>query len=114
MIGTTGLSTSEEEILAKAGEKARLVYAPNMSVAVNILFAITRQVASILDDDFDIEILEMHHRNQLMHPAERPSDWAGPLPRSARSILEQKRFCREKGKLVRETGRYRICHVTRR
>ena len=69
MIGTTGLSISEEEILAKAGEKARLVYAPNMSVAVNILIAITRQVASILDDDFDIEILEMHHRNKVDAPS---------------------------------------------
>ncbi len=69
VIGTTGLSISEEEILAKAGEKARLVYAPNMSVAVNILFAITRQVASILDDDFDIEILEMHHRNKVDAPS---------------------------------------------
>ena len=69
VIGTTGLSGSEEDTLAKAGEKARVVYAPNMSVAVNILFAITRQVASILDEDFDIEIVEMHHRNKLDAPS---------------------------------------------
>jgi 4-hydroxy-tetrahydrodipicolinate reductase len=69
VIGTTGLSVSEEKILAEAGERARLVYAPNMSVAVNILFAITRQVASILDEDFDIEILEMHHRNKVDAPS---------------------------------------------
>ena len=69
VIGTTGLSVSQERILAEAGEGARLVYAPNMSVAVNILFAITRQVASILDEDFDIEIVEMHHRNKVDAPS---------------------------------------------
>ena len=61
VIGTTGLSVSEEAALAKAGEKARVVYAPNMSVAVNILFAITRQVASILDEEFDIEKIGRAH-----------------------------------------------------
>ena len=79
IIGTTGLDKGQEETLAIAGKKAPIVYAPNMSLAVNILFALTRQVARMLDDDFDIEIVEMHHR----HKVDAPSGTALGLGRAA-------------------------------
>jgi len=79
IIGTTGLDSAQEKALRAAGQKAPIVYAPNMSLAVNILFALTRQVAKMLDDDFDIEIVEMHHR----HKIDAPSGTALGLGRAA-------------------------------
>ena len=79
IIGTTGLDKGQEELLGKAGEKSPIVYAPNMSLAVNVLFALTRQVAGMLDEDFDIEIVEMHHR----HKVDAPSGTALGLGRAA-------------------------------
>ncbi len=79
VIGTTGLDAGQEQALRKAAEKTAVVYAPNMSLAVNILFALTRQVAKMLDDDFDIEIVEMHHR----HKVDAPSGTALGLGRAA-------------------------------
>ena len=79
VIGTTGLDAGQEKELRKAAEKTAIVYAPNMSLAVNILFALTRQVARMLDDEFDIEIVEMHHR----HKVDAPSGTALGLGRAA-------------------------------
>ncbi len=79
IIGTTGLDTDQEAALRVAGENARIVHAPNMSKPVNILFALTRQVAAMLDDRFDIEIVEMHHK----HKVDAPSGTALGLGRAA-------------------------------
>ncbi|MHA1109201.1 MAG: 4-hydroxy-tetrahydrodipicolinate reductase [Alphaproteobacteria bacterium] len=79
IIGTTGLDGDQERALAAAAEKIAIVHAPNMSLAVNILFALTRQVAHLLDDEFDIEIVEMHHR----HKVDAPSGTALGLGRAA-------------------------------
>ena len=79
VIGTTGLGPAEEEALRRAGERAVLVAAPNMSLAVNVLFALTRQVAGLLDDRFDVEIVEMHHK----HKVDAPSGTALGLGRAA-------------------------------
>lgn len=79
VIGTTGLSAEHEEALHRAARHTQLVYAPNMSMAVNLLFAVTRQVAGILGEEFDIEIVEMHHR----HKVDAPSGTALGLGRAA-------------------------------
>ncbi|NQU71166.1 MAG: 4-hydroxy-tetrahydrodipicolinate reductase [Rhodospirillales bacterium] len=79
VIGTTGLDAAGEAILREAGAGATIVHAPNMSKPVNILFALTRQVAALLDDRFDIEILEMHHK----HKVDAPSGTALGLGRAA-------------------------------
>ena len=69
IIGTTGLDASGEAALREAGANATIVHAPNMSKPVNILFALTRQAAAMLDDRFDIEILEMHHKHKVDAPS---------------------------------------------
>ncbi len=79
VIGTTGLDGDQEKILAVAAKKTVVMHAPNMSLAVNILFALTKQVAQMLDDEFDIEIVEMHHR----HKVDAPSGTALGLGRAA-------------------------------
>lgn len=79
IVGTTGLEPDQEAALRAAGEKTVIMHAPNMSLAVNLLFALTRQVAATLDDAFDIEIFEMHHK----HKVDAPSGTAVGLGRAA-------------------------------
>lgn len=79
VIGTTGLSEAQENEIAAVARKAVIVKAGNMSLGVNLLTALTRKVAAALDADFDIEIVEMHHR----HKIDAPSGTALMLARAA-------------------------------
>ena len=67
--GTTGLEAAHRAALEAAATKVPVVWASNMSSGVNLLFAITEQVARALDPDFDIEIVEMHHRHKVDAPS---------------------------------------------
>lgn len=69
VIGTTGLSEENEAQIAAAARHAPIVKAGNMSLGVNLLAAIARRVAEALDDDFDIEVVEMHHRDKVDAPS---------------------------------------------
>jgi 4-hydroxy-tetrahydrodipicolinate reductase len=69
VIGTTGHSAEEEAIIAKAAKRATIVKAGNFSMGVNLLVALTKRVAKTLDDDYDIEILEMHHNKKIDAPS---------------------------------------------
>jgi 4-hydroxy-tetrahydrodipicolinate reductase len=69
IIGTTGLSASDEAKIKDAARRAIIVKSGNMSLGVNLLAALTRRVAKALDDDFDIEILEMHHNRKVDAPS---------------------------------------------
>ncbi len=60
--GTTGLTDKQIERLHLAGEHIPVLFSPNMSVGVNVLFRLARQVAQTLGEDFDTEIMEIHHR----------------------------------------------------
>lgn len=69
VIGTTGLGPEDEAAIAAAARHATIIKAGNMSLGVNLLAAITRRVAEALDADFDIEIVEMHHRHKVDAPS---------------------------------------------
>ena len=70
VIGTTGLDSEQEEALVRAARHTPIVYAPNMSAVVNLLFALTERVARVLGaDGYDIEIVEMHHRRKVDAPS---------------------------------------------
>ena len=69
IIGTTGLSADDEAKIKDAASKAVIVKSGNMSLGVNLLAALTRRVAAALDEDFDIEILEMHHNRKVDAPS---------------------------------------------
>ncbi len=62
VIGTTGHELAEREQIHKAAARIPLVFSPNYSVGVNTLFWLTRKAAEILGPDFDLEVVEMHHR----------------------------------------------------
>ncbi len=62
VLGTTGLSSDQQKKIKAASEKIGVIQATNMSVGMNVLFALVGKVASMLGDDYDIEIIEQHHR----------------------------------------------------
>ena len=112
VIGTTGLNAEQEAVLAKAAEKTCIMYAPNMSVIVNLLFALVEQVSGLLGTDYDIEVMEMHHK----HKIDAPSGTAvglgqaaarGPQGASAgRGPVEPRRPDRRPAR-----GRHRLCGI---
>jgi 4-hydroxy-tetrahydrodipicolinate reductase len=69
VIGTTGLEREHRERLAAAARHAVIVRAGNMSVGVNLLTVLVRKVAAVLGPDYDIEIVEMHHRAKVDAPS---------------------------------------------
>ena len=70
VIGTTGLNPDQKATLAKlASDGARIVFSPNMSIGVNLLFALCAKVGRLLDEDYDIEIIEMHHNQKKDAPS---------------------------------------------
>lgn len=69
VIGTTGLSDGDLAKLSAAARHATIVRAGNMSLGVNLLVQLTRKVAEALDDDFDIEIVEAHHKHKVDAPS---------------------------------------------
>lgn len=83
VIGTTGLSEADKKALAEAARTIPLVYAPNMSVGVNVLLKLVALAAQRLGGDYDVEILEMHHR----HKVDAPSGTALQLGEAAAAAL---------------------------
>ncbi len=69
VMGTTGFSGEDENKIESAARHATIIKAGNMSLGVNLLAALTQKVAKALDEDFDIEVLEMHHRHKVDAPS---------------------------------------------
>lgn len=69
IVGTTGLETEHFEALRKASHHCAIVQGYNMSLGVNLLASLVRQVAAALDESWDIEIVEMHHRMKVDAPS---------------------------------------------
>ena len=67
--GTTGHSDEELDFIRKASETIAIVKAPNFSVGVNTLFYLTRRATEILGENFDLEVVEMHHRDKVDSPS---------------------------------------------
>jgi 4-hydroxy-tetrahydrodipicolinate reductase len=69
VIGTTGHTQDELERIRAAAKVLPVVFAPNFSVGVNTLFWLTQKATEILGDDFDLEVVEMHHRMKQDSPS---------------------------------------------
>src|ERR1700744_411362 len=69
IIGTTGLSASDDAVIASVTSRAIVVKSGNMSLGINLLAALVKRVAASLDQSFDIEILEMHHKGKIDAPS---------------------------------------------
>jgi 4-hydroxy-tetrahydrodipicolinate reductase len=69
VLGTTGLDASDERALDKLAESVPVVWAPNFSVGVNALVYLAARAVELVGPEFDIEIVEMHHRNKVDAPS---------------------------------------------
>ena len=69
VIGTTGMEPADLLKIAAAARHAPIVRAGNMSLGVNLLTKLTQKVAEALDEDFDIEVIEAHHRHKVDAPS---------------------------------------------
>ncbi len=69
VIGTTGIEVADEARLKAAARHCRIVKAGNMSLGVNVLAGLVKRAAAVLGPDYDIEIVEMHHRQKVDAPS---------------------------------------------
>jgi 4-hydroxy-tetrahydrodipicolinate reductase len=69
VIGTTGFTPEEKQVLAEAGKQIPIVFAANFSVGVNLCLKLLDTAARVLGDDVDIEIIEAHHRHKVDAPS---------------------------------------------
>ncbi len=69
VIGTTGFSNEQKQELKQAAEEIGIVFAPNMSVGVNLCFKLLDIAARVLGDEVDIEVIEAHHRHKVDAPS---------------------------------------------
>jgi len=79
VLGTSGLAAEQERAVTIAARSVPVVYAANFAPAVNVMLGLVRQAAAALGPDYDIEILEMHHRQKI----DAPSGTAIALGRAA-------------------------------
>ncbi|MGB3634099.1 MAG: 4-hydroxy-tetrahydrodipicolinate reductase, partial [Rubrobacteraceae bacterium] len=69
VVGTTGLSEEQLEEVRQAAKEVPIMLAPNMSVGVNLLHEVVREVSEKLGSGYDIEVVEAHHRNKVDAPS---------------------------------------------
>lgn len=69
VIGTTGFSAEDKALLKAASQEIGIVFAPNMSVGVNVTFKLLEIAAKVLNSGYDIEIIEAHHRHKVDAPS---------------------------------------------
>jgi 4-hydroxy-tetrahydrodipicolinate reductase len=69
VIGTTGFDAAQKAEIARFAERTAIVFAPNMSVGVNVVLKLLDMAARAMNEGFDIEIIETHHRNKIDAPS---------------------------------------------
>ncbi|MDB9823460.1 4-hydroxy-tetrahydrodipicolinate reductase [Deltaproteobacteria bacterium] len=97
VIGTTGITGDILQEVEELAKKIRCVMAPNMSVGVNVMFRIAAEMAAVLGDDYDIEILEAHHRLKKDAPSGTAIGLARILAESTGRDLERAAVYERKG-----------------
>ncbi|MBU0650847.1 4-hydroxy-tetrahydrodipicolinate reductase [bacterium] len=107
VIGTTGLNDEQKEKVKKAGDKIACLFSSNMSVGVNLLFKIVGEVAKALGEDYDIEIVEAHHRFKKDSPSGTALSLAESIAKALGRNLEKDAVYGRHG-MVGERGRKEI------
>lgn len=97
VIGTTGFNQNEMEEIAGLARKTPCVLAPNMSAGVNVMFKMVKEIAAILGEDFDVEIMETHHRFKKDAPSGTALKLAHILATSLNRDLDQVAVYERKG-----------------
>src|SRR4029077_17237704 len=69
VLGTPGHAEAQKTSIADAAKEIPIVFAANFSTGVNVLFALTRRATELLGNDFDLDVIEMHHRTKKDAPS---------------------------------------------
>ncbi len=69
VIGTTGFSQEQKAVISEASKRIAIVFAPNMSVGVTLLINLVKSAAKVLNEGYDIEVIEAHHRHKVDAPS---------------------------------------------
>ncbi len=85
VLGTTGHGSEEKQLLLALARQVPCVWAGNFSVGVNMLFALTRRASAVLGSDYDVELVEMHHRFKKDAPS-------GTAARLLEIVLEERKL----------------------
>lgn len=113
VMGTTGLSTQHKGKIEAASPKIAIIYGTNMSVGMNVLFAIVGRVASMLGDEYDTEIVEQHHRFKKDAPSGSALTLAENICKAVGSDSSDCLTCGRSGKdTLRQKGKIGI-HAVR-
>jgi len=86
IVATTGISPAQKKLLEQASQSIPLFFSANMSLGVNLLIDLVKKAAKLLDQNFDIEIIEKHHNQKL----DAPSGTALAIADSINSVLDHK------------------------
>jgi 4-hydroxy-tetrahydrodipicolinate reductase len=89
VIGTTGLNAQQKAALGAGAQDIGIVFAPNMSVGVNLLFKLLETASRVLDKGYDIEIIEAHHRHKVDAPSGTALGLGEVIARTLGRDLEQ-------------------------
>ena len=104
VVGTTGLAASDHAILDQAADDIPILQAPNMSLGVNLLFKIAGEVARVLGDEYDIEIVEGHHRFKKDAPSGTARGLADAILEATNRSRDALVFDRHGDDVVRKPG----------
>ncbi|HOR42316.1 MAG TPA: 4-hydroxy-tetrahydrodipicolinate reductase [Atribacterota bacterium] len=89
VVGTTGLNAGQIDQIKKASESIPIVFSPNMALGVNLLFELVKKAASVLDESYDVEIMETHHRYKKDAPSGTAKKIAEIIARERKINLEE-------------------------
>lgn len=104
VVGTTGLQPSDHAAIDQAATDIAVLQAPNMSLGVNVLFKVAAQVAALLGDDYDKEIVELHHRFKKDAPSGTAMGIAEAILKSMGKGKDSLVFDRHGEDVVRKPG----------
>jgi 4-hydroxy-tetrahydrodipicolinate reductase len=94
VVGSTGFSELQKKELRALGNEVAMVVAPNMSMGVNVMMAFASQMAARLGDAFDVEVLEVHHRNKKDSPSGTAQAMADGIAKATGRSAANMRFSR--------------------
>jgi len=97
VVGTTGLNQKQMDEIKKISRRTRVLISANMSLGVNLLVSLMGKVAAILGDDYDVEIVEAHHRFKKDAPSGTALALARPIAAALKRDLDQAGVCGRKG-----------------
>jgi len=97
VIGTTGFSAAQLEELKSLASQVPCVFSPNMSVGVNLIYKVISEMAKTLGDDYDIEVIEAHHRQKKDAPSGTAQKIAEVLAKAVNRELDQVGIYARKG-----------------